>query len=122
LSLAFISEYFGARWLTFTMVGLAAASFIFLALYSEQHWLQTALRSRFLIYSGIISYGLYLTHKIPGDLAQALHWDQHRAVILPVVFAGSYGLAVLSWNFLEKPLLRLKLFFATTYPANQPIR
>jgi peptidoglycan/LPS O-acetylase OafA/YrhL len=122
LTCAFLSDHFEARWLAFTMVGLAAASFIFLALYSEQRWLQAALRNRFLMYSGIISYGLYLTHKIPGDLAQALHWDQHRAVILPVVFAGSYGLAVLSWNFLEKPFLRLKRFFATTYPANQPIR
>jgi peptidoglycan/LPS O-acetylase OafA/YrhL len=122
LSLAFVSAHFEARWLAFTMVGLAAASFIFLAQYSEQRWLQAALRNRFLIYSGTISYGLYLLHKIPGDLAQTLHRDQHRAVILPVVFAGSYGLAVLSWNFLEKPFLRLKRFFATTYPASQPIR
>jgi peptidoglycan/LPS O-acetylase OafA/YrhL len=119
---AFLSEYLGARWLSFSLVAVGATSFIFLALHSEQPLLRAILRNRFLIFTGTISYGLYLLHKIPGDVAETLHFDQHPAVILPVVFAGSYGLAVLSWNFLEKPFLRWKRFFATTYPAIQPMR
>jgi peptidoglycan/LPS O-acetylase OafA/YrhL len=112
LTLAIVSEARGARWLAFTMVALAAASFIFVALYSEQRWLQIILRNRFLMYTGTISYGLYLLHKIVDDLAQSLHVDRHPALILPVIFAGSYAAAALSWNLLEKPFLRLKRSFA----------
>jgi peptidoglycan/LPS O-acetylase OafA/YrhL len=109
---AFVSEYLNARWLTFTAVALAASSFIFLALHSEQKWLQTALRNRFLAYTGLISYGLYLTHKIPLDVAQVLHLDRHPVYILPTMFAGSYALATASWFLLEQPFLRMKRFFA----------
>ena len=117
LSIAFVSEHFDARWLAFTMVALAAASFIFLSLYSEQRWLQAALRNRFLVYSGIISYGLYLTHKIPVDLLQTFHLDQHVAFILPLMFAGSYAMATTSWFVLEKPFLRMKRKFVSDRTA-----
>jgi peptidoglycan/LPS O-acetylase OafA/YrhL len=108
---AFVSESLGAQWLAFTMVALAAASFVFLALYSSQPWLQSILQNRFLRYTGTISYGLYLLHKIPTDLMQALHLDRRPILILPIVLLGSYALAALSWNVLEKPFLRLKRFF-----------
>jgi peptidoglycan/LPS O-acetylase OafA/YrhL len=117
LTLAFVSEHFGARWLAFTMVGLAAASFIFLALYSEQRWLQVVLRNRLLMYSGIISYGLYLTHKIPVDLLQTFHLDRHATYILPLMFAGSYAMATASWFLLEKPFLRMKRRFVSDRTA-----
>jgi peptidoglycan/LPS O-acetylase OafA/YrhL len=109
---AFGSELLNARWLTFTVVSLAASSFVFLALYSEQKWLQMALRNRFLGYTGLVSYGLYLTHKIPVDMAQTLHIDRHPVYILPIMFAGSYALATASWFLLEQPFLRMKRFFA----------
>jgi peptidoglycan/LPS O-acetylase OafA/YrhL len=112
---AFASEYLNARWLTFTVVALAASSFIFLALYSEQEWLQRVLRNRFLGYTGIISYGLYLTHKIALDLAQALHLDRHPVYVLPTMFAGSYALATASWFLLEQPFLRMKRSFTSTH-------
>ena len=111
LAIACASEEFNARWLTFTFVAVAAASFIFLALYSRNRWLQSALRNRFLMYTGTISYGLYLLHKLPGDLTQMLGLDRHPAVLLPVIFLSSYALAALSWRLLEQPFLRLKRFF-----------
>jgi peptidoglycan/LPS O-acetylase OafA/YrhL len=111
LAMAFGSEALGARWLAFTMVALAAAAFLLLALYSQQAWLQAGLRNRFLRYTGKISYGLYLLHKIPVDLAQTFHLERHPAMLLPVAFAGSYALAALSWTLLERPFLRLKRFF-----------
>jgi peptidoglycan/LPS O-acetylase OafA/YrhL len=111
LAAAFVSESRGARWLAFTTVALAAASFVFLALHSSQRWLQFLLRNRFLRYTGTISYGLYLLHKIPTDLMQALHLDRHPILILPLALLGSYALAALSWNILEQPFLRLKRFF-----------
>src|SRR5271168_4984997 len=116
LAVAFLSESQGARWLTFTMVALAAASFIFLALHSRQRWLQSILENRFLRYTGTISYGLYLLHKIPTDLMKVLNLDRWPVLILPAVLLGSYALAALSWNVLEKPFLRLKRFFASARP------
>jgi peptidoglycan/LPS O-acetylase OafA/YrhL len=113
-TLAFVSEAMGTRWLSFTLVALAAASFIFLALHAPQKWLQALLRNRFLIYTGTISYGLYLLHKIPADAAQVLHLDRHPLLLLPFVFVASYALAALSWNVLEKPFLRMKRFFPSS--------
>ncbi len=117
LTLAFVSAHFEAQWLAFTMVGLAAASFIFLALYSEQRWLQAVLRNRFLMYSGIISYGLYLTHKIPVDFLQTFHLDRHAVYILPLMFGGSYAMATTSWFLLEKPFLQMKRWFVSDRTA-----
>lgn len=111
LSSAFVSEWLHTRWLTFSLVALAASAFIFLALYSKQEWLQAVLRNRFLGYTGLISYGLYLTHKIPVDAAQILHLDHHLIYILPITFVGSYALATTSWFLLERPFLRLKYLF-----------
>ena len=113
LTLTFASEASGTRWLTFSLVALAASSFIFLALYSEQKLLQAGLRNRFLMYTGKISYGLYLLHKIPADLAQTLRLERHPLLLLPFIFLASFVLAALSWNFLEKPFLRLKRSFSS---------
>jgi peptidoglycan/LPS O-acetylase OafA/YrhL len=69
------------------------------------------MNNRFLIYTGTISYGLYLLHKIPSGIVEALHLDRHRFVPLPFIFVTSFALAALSWNLLEKPSLNLKRFF-----------
>ena len=110
--LALVAESFGARWITFTFTALASAAFIYLAMFSPQRWLQTLLASRFLIYTGIISYGLYLLHKIPFGVVQVLHLDRRYSWLpLPFILAASYALAALSWNLLEKPFLSQKRFF-----------
>jgi len=36
---------------------------------------------------------------------------QHPLVTLGVILLGSYLLAIISWNVLEQPFLRLKRFF-----------
>jgi peptidoglycan/LPS O-acetylase OafA/YrhL len=98
-------------WAVYSFTALASVSFLCLALCSKQKWLQTILGNRFLIYTGTISYGIYLLEKIPSDAAMSLHLVGHRALVLPLTSAATYGLAVLSWNLLEKPFLRLKRFF-----------
>ena len=89
---------------------MASAALVYLALFCTHRWLQAALSSRFLVYTGTISYGLYLLHKIPVDLAKALHVDG-APVALPVVLVASYAMAALSWRCFEQPLLGLKRFF-----------
>lgn len=98
-------------WAVYSFTALASVCLVYLALWSKQKWLQTILGNRFLIYTGTISYGIYLLEKVAPDAAQSLHLDKHPAVFLPLTAVATYLLATLSWNFLEKPCLRLKRFF-----------
>jgi peptidoglycan/LPS O-acetylase OafA/YrhL len=111
-----------ARWIVFSFVAMASVSFVYLALFSKQRWFQWILGSRFLIYTGMISYGIYLLQKIPVDAAKAFHLDRYGLIALPVTAAATYLLATLSWNLLEKPFLRLKRFFevSTVRPDRTP--
>jgi peptidoglycan/LPS O-acetylase OafA/YrhL len=108
---AFVAESLDARWIVFTFTALASGSFIFVSLFSPQKWVQAVMANRFLIYSGIISYGLYLLHKIPSGVVQTLHLDRHPWLPFPFIFLTSYLLAALSWTLWEKPFLSLKRFF-----------
>jgi len=109
--LAFVTEALDARWLVFSLTAVASASFVYLSLFSMQKWLRVVMTNRALVYTGTISYGLYLLHKIPFDLVQAFQLDQSLFLVLPIGLVGSYALAALSWNLLEVPFLRLKRFF-----------
>jgi peptidoglycan/LPS O-acetylase OafA/YrhL len=114
--LAFLAEALNARWIGFSFTALASASFVSLALFSEQHVLRVALTNRFLIYTGTISYGLYLLHKIPFDMAHAFRLERYPALALPILLAAGYAMAALSWNLLERPFLRLKPGSSTRRP------
>jgi peptidoglycan/LPS O-acetylase OafA/YrhL len=118
---AFVAESLDARWIVFTFTALASAAFIFVSLFSPQKWVQKVMANRFLIYSGIISYGLYLLHKIPSGVVQTLHLDRHPWLPFPFVFVTSYALAALSWILLEKPFLSLKRFFQSPPAARRSL-
>lgn len=100
-----------ALWAAFSFTTLASASFIYLGLTSNQKWLQAILRNRFLVYSGVISYGIYLLEKIPIDAVKSFHIDAHPGIILLLTAAATYLIATLSWYLLERPVMRLKRFF-----------
>jgi peptidoglycan/LPS O-acetylase OafA/YrhL len=109
--LAFLTEAFHARWIVFSFTALASAAFVYVAMFSERKWLQRIMTNQFLVYTGTISYGLYLLHKIPFGMVQVLHLDRRPYLPLPIILVASYALAALSWNLLEKPFLSLKRFF-----------
>jgi peptidoglycan/LPS O-acetylase OafA/YrhL len=112
--LALLLEVLHARWVGFSFIALAAVSFVYLALFSRWTWLQTLLTSRFLVYTGTISYGIYLLEKIPVDVAKSLHLDKHQFLAFPITVVATYAMATLSWKFIESPFLRLKGFFDGT--------
>lgn len=115
--LAFLTEAFHARWIVFSFTALASAAFVYLAMFSERKWLQKIMTNQFLVYTGTISYGLYLLHKIPFGMVQVLHLDRRPYLPLPIILVASYALAALSWNLLEKPFLSLKRFFDSKPPS-----
>jgi peptidoglycan/LPS O-acetylase OafA/YrhL len=106
-----IEMAFHARWIVSSLTALASVSFIYLALFSTQKWLRFLLTNRFLVYTGTISYGIYLLQQIPLDVAKTFHLDRHQFLALPITAAITYAMATLSWNLLEKPVLGLKRFF-----------
>jgi peptidoglycan/LPS O-acetylase OafA/YrhL len=108
--LAFLTEAVDARWIVFSMSALASVSLVYLALYSKQKWVQRVVKNRFIVYTGTISYGLYLLHKIPFGFGKSFKLNSYP-VSAPLLLAACYGVAALSWNFYEKPFLSLKRFF-----------
>jgi peptidoglycan/LPS O-acetylase OafA/YrhL len=111
--LAVIMDLRRAEWIVFTFTSLTAGASVYLAMFWKQQWLQRPLSNRFLLFTGTISYGLFLLHKIAFAGVDGLHvnYAGHPFVTLGVIFAGSYVLAIISWNLLEQPFLRLKRFF-----------
>jgi len=94
------------------VAALASAALVYLALFATNTWFRALLTNRFLMYTGTISYGLYLLHKILDDAFKRLHWkDAHPVAAFWASVLVSYVLAMVSWNLLEKPFLNLKRFF-----------
>lgn len=122
-SLALVIEtVFHARWIVFTLTALASVSFVYLALFSTQKWLKAVLTTRFLVYTGTISYGVYLLEKIPLDAARSFHLDTYGILALPVTAAVTFLMATISWNVLEKPFLELKRLFELRTTGRNPER
>lgn len=68
--------------------------------------------TRFVQYSGTISYGLYLYHFVIYSASWTFlnHWDIHLpdVIVFLIQIGSSYLAAMLSWRFIEQPMLRLK--------------
>ena len=99
------------EWAVYSFTALASVSLVYIALFSKQRWVQAVMANRFLVFTGVISYGIYLLEKIPTDAARSLHLDNHPVLMLAITAVATYALAILSWNLLEKPFLRLKRYF-----------
>jgi peptidoglycan/LPS O-acetylase OafA/YrhL len=111
--LAVVMDLRHEEWIVFTFTSIAAGALVYLAMFWRQKWVQWPLTNRFLLFTGTISYGLFLLHKIAFAGVDGLHvkYVQHPFVMLGVILIGSYVLAITSWNVLEQPFLRLKRFF-----------
>lgn len=114
LALAVVTETLQLRWMTYSLSTVACASLVYLALFSRQRWFQKVMRNQFLIYTGIISYGLYLLHKLPFDAEAVFKLGRHPVVALLMGLLVSYLLATASWFLFEKPFLKFKRFFESS--------
>jgi peptidoglycan/LPS O-acetylase OafA/YrhL len=97
-----------------TIVSFAFGAVLLAVLRSER--LATLLSAGFLQFTGRISYCLYLCHLIVAAIAVEVIKGAGplarigRCIAIIVI---SYGVATLSWKFLEEPVLRLKRYFPT---------
>ena len=85
-----------------------------------------ALTQRSLVYTGRISYGIYLMHVpifIGIDLATQRLWktsqfsEGRQLLIVCVAFAATFLAASISWFSFEQPILRLKKYFRSEEPT-----
>lgn len=87
-------------------------------------WFAWLLQSKFFLYTGRISYGLYIYHNLVGIFFYnflAKHLDigsipNYQRIIIYVILA--YAIASLSWFLIEKPINGLKKYFP--YQKKQP--
>ena len=122
-------EQFGAAWtsdwprlalsLNASRLNLLYFSIVGLVIAFAGHPLLRPLRDPSLCYLGTISYGIYLYHLPLFALMSPLHFTNlcHDSMWLDALkLATTFALAVVSWQFIEKPILRLKDRFP--YPAS----
>jgi peptidoglycan/LPS O-acetylase OafA/YrhL len=73
---------------------------------------------------GIISYGFYFFHDLPeaqfSILAAKLQPYHLNLLVFPLAFAYTYGVALLSFHYLESPFLRLKAILAPGHRSVPP--
>lgn len=89
----------------FSLAGLATAWVIVAAM--QRGWLKQALSIRPLVYTGKISYGLYLWHVPIIVLGPKFVHGTASLLLIPLSFVA----ATLSYALVEKPFLRLKARF-----------
>lgn len=90
-----------------TMIHVAMAGWLMSLVVYEQGVAQYWLRTPFMSWSGEISYGLYLWHMVA--LTVVMEWiDTQGWVLFAFATSLTYILAYMSFNFYEKPFLRMK--------------
>jgi peptidoglycan/LPS O-acetylase OafA/YrhL len=104
-----------------SMVSLIFTASIMLAL--SVPWFSRALSIKPLTVTGRVSYCMYLTHVVIAKMilfampGKALPLAAFRC---GMILAVSYGVAILSWRFLEEPILAYKKYFQGDRPAAVP--
>jgi peptidoglycan/LPS O-acetylase OafA/YrhL len=90
---------------------LAAAWMLAGVVLNPGHRMVKMLEWRPLAYIGVVSYGVYLLHKLVLDLVNRVRWGaelNQPEVTFALCMAGTVVVAAGSYHFFEKPLLRLK--------------
>lgn len=89
----------------FLLVGLSTVSLIALCVYQPTHLLVRALSLGPVRYIGLISYGLYLYHYPLFMILDSNRVGAAGAELLLIRLAATFGVAVLSYQLVERPIL-----------------
>jgi len=126
--LALINWGFETRIYSYPFLAAAFAGMLALSLTANPTTtlMGRALTQRWLVYTGRISYGVYLIH-VPIFICVSLaarrfwgtpHYSSVRQVLMVcVAFAAVYAVASISWFCFERPILRLKDKFRSGKPV-----
>lgn len=75
-------------------------------------WVGTIFNFKPLQYVGQISYGLYLVHNWMPKIVEKYAGNLPRLQLGLIALVGTFAVCILSWHFLEKPILNLRHKFA----------
>lgn len=100
--------------LRYTLQSISIAILMLNILFGDQQNLNKILSSQILIFVGKISYSLYLFHFGVLILLQAIY--KHPGNLqgpfeIIAYFIGSFGLAILSYKYVEQPIIKLRRRF-----------
>ncbi|HXT13757.1 MAG TPA: acyltransferase [Candidatus Angelobacter sp.] len=97
----------------FTWIALFYACFLMLATTAKDGLVARVLRNRVLRHFGLIAYGMYLFHMAVDTLMHGALLGKSTEIntftdlgVTALAFGVTWLLAVLSWNFFEKPIIR----------------
>jgi peptidoglycan/LPS O-acetylase OafA/YrhL len=122
------ANYAGYLWFGVVYFAAAAVAFTGLIAFAASGTQGPAgkfLENEFMVQVGRISYGLYVYHFFMRYILLWMVSHQYIRLTSPWHYAGlsilmSTVAAVLSWNFIERPILRLKKYFYFGVRANAP--
>ena len=103
----------------YSTVSIASAAVIFWVLHSSSELLSAILGFRPLVWTGRISYGLYLWHYPLFEFVRGLRLPDPIDVLC--MFGGVFALAALSFYGVERPFLRLKQRFKVPVPGTPSV-
>ena len=96
----------------YTLFSIIFFTFLGLSLtLSQSHWLNRLLSNPVLVYTGKISYGLYVYHLFAYKLSETFLPIEQVLLKLVADFTIAYLIATVSYYFYEKNFLKLKKFF-----------
>jgi peptidoglycan/LPS O-acetylase OafA/YrhL len=99
----------------FVLVALATAVLLLHLVTAPFRWLAAVLEWKPMVAIGRISYSLYLWHQPVGWFTDPRHVEflpvLPRYVLMAIRVALSFALALASWAWIERPMLRLKRRF-----------
>jgi peptidoglycan/LPS O-acetylase OafA/YrhL len=118
VSLVFAMTFSGL-WITYSAIALASGAIVCLSFF-------VSVKNGFLLFTGRISYGLYLIHMAIFGVAtkpELRRYYPHSPVMNDVTYLVvggvlSYAAASLSWSFFESQILHAKKWFGASPPID----
>jgi peptidoglycan/LPS O-acetylase OafA/YrhL len=78
----------------------------------DRHPLRRFFASRFMVFTGRLSFGLYVFQSLCFNIFENFVPGFNSLLRLPIAFAMLYGIAWLSFRYFESPILKYKCYFA----------
>jgi peptidoglycan/LPS O-acetylase OafA/YrhL len=97
----------------YTLMDAGFAGILIHLIVWKQPWLVRVCRTRVLAWIGTISYGLYLLHIPTGEamrkyIEPKIGVSPYSSADILLVIAAAIAMALVSWTFIEQPILRFR--------------
>lgn len=103
----------------FMLLALAGILLLVVILWGKKDWpIQRFLNSKAVRTAGLLTYGTYLWHSVVLLLLNRYWSDAGMAIYQTVTLVGSVALATITYQLIERPLVRLRLEMRAPEPTS----